>query len=95
MDSDERQINGGACYSCGMESNIFKSAGEPIPDHLEPGDVVLTVCARCGAVMALDDRNRLRQLTAEEIRSIERNPAIRAELLRALALCQMSRSRSN
>ena len=68
---------GSQCLQCGLEltgaAGVVDSAnaGVPVPS---PGD--FSVCIACGHVMAFDERLAVRELTAEEKRSMDEDDRV-------------------
>lgn len=53
------------CLDCGKTLDALGTGDKALAARPEPGDV--TVCIRCGAVMKLDEKLRLRGLTDAEM----------------------------
>lgn len=53
------------CLNCNAVQDALGTGDERIEARPEPGDVV--VCIKCGAVMRLDDKLRLRGMTEAEM----------------------------
>jgi hypothetical protein len=77
----DTRLSPSVCLDCGkvldMAAAVVESAAQrPRVHKPRPGDV--TVCWRCGHVMAFDNELQLRNLTAQEIVQIAGDPAILA-----------------
>lgn len=68
----------GKCPACGRAINMASFAfGDEL---IEPGEGDVSICFRCGHLMAFNADNTLRRLTDEEMREAKADPDI-AEMI--------------
>jgi len=66
-------IPAGACLDCGEALDAATSVGD---SDSTPSSGDVTICIKCGHIMAFDDLLRLRELTGEEIVDMAGDPRI-------------------
>ena len=71
MQHDLKRVPYSRCLACHKRVNTLGTGNRAVAAKPEPGDVV--VCIRCGAVMRLDKKLKLRGMTQKEIDEITRD----------------------
>jgi hypothetical protein len=80
------------CLNCGK---VMDRASNPDGDHGPPEEGCLTLCIRCGAVMAFDRNLGLRGLTDQEIDEITSDPDYMLHLGKMARAIQFIRHAAN
>jgi len=81
------------CLHCGK---ILDMAGSPDGSPIDrPSDGDITVCIRCGAVMAFDGEGKVRGMTDEEIATVTRDAELMSSIARTVRSIRIVRAGMN
>lgn len=73
---DQKPVPDQLCLKCGHHCNLASGVDTGVEEVPLPG--AITICIRCGYVMALDDQMKFRELNAEEIEWTKTDPTVKA-----------------